>query len=157
MILRFVQGSSLVSRAIVAQSKTCMPFTPSHVETVNEGGTSYIGAHIQGGILARPIGYDWAETVHELLLPLPSTPGQDRIFWDYMVDSIGEPYDWTAIFGFIIPEHFHKVNTAICSAKAALALRKCGWFARPLAAPAHLISPRDLLLMLSTQMQIPGV
>lgn len=157
MILRFIQGSSFVSRAIVAQSKTAMPFVPSHVETLSEDGKSYIGAHIRGGIQARPIGYDKADTVHELLLTLAAAPAQDRIFWDYMKASIGEHYDWTAVFGFIIPEHFHKVNTAICSAKAALALRKCGWFSSPLAVPAHLTSPRDLLLTISGRMAIPGI
>lgn len=157
MILRFVQGSGFISKAIVAQSKTAMPFTPSHVETVSEDGKSYIGAHINGGIQARPVGYDTAETVHELFLPLAATPEQDRIFWDFMTSKIGEPYDWRAIIGFILPEHFHTVNTAICSAVATLALRKCEWFATPLAAPAHLISPRDLLLMISGRMEVPGI
>ncbi len=36
-----------------------------------------------------------------------------------------------------------------------LALRECNWFAYPLAAPAHLIDPRDLLLMISSRMQVP--
>jgi hypothetical protein len=157
MILRFVQGSSLISRAIIAQSKTAMPFTPSHVETVSEDGLSYIGAHIDGGVQARPVGYDKADTVHELLLPLAATPEQDRIFHDFMRLKIGEPYDWHAIIGFLIPAHEHAVNTAVCSAVAALALRTCLWFEKPLAAPAHLISPRDLLLIISGRMEIPGI
>lgn len=157
MILRFVQGRSFISRAIVAQSKTAMPFTPSHVETVSEDGASYIGAHIEGGIQARPVGYDQADTLHELLLPLAATGEQDRVFWDFMVSKIGEPYDWHAIIGFILPRHEHTANTAICSAISALGLRKCEWFRWPLAAPAHLISPRDLLLTISGQMEIPGI
>lgn len=157
MILRFVQGSSIISKAIVLQSKTAMPFTPSHVETVSEDRLTYIGAHMKEGIQARPVGYDKDQTVHELMLPLDSTPAQDRLFWDFMQSKIGEPYDWHAIIGFVIPEHFHTQNTAICSAISALALRHCGWFASKLAAPAHLINPRDLLLMLSARMEIPGI
>lgn len=157
MILRFVQGSSLISQAIVAQSKTAMPFTPSHVETLSEDGLTYIGAHISGGIQSRPVGYDKADTLHELLLPLAATPAQDRIFWDFMTSKIGEPYDWHAIIGFLIPAHEHTVNTAICSAVSALALRACGWFEHPLATPAHLISPRDLLLIISGRMEVPGI
>jgi hypothetical protein len=38
-----------------------------------------------------------------------------------------------------------------------LALRACNWFRWPLAAPAHLISPRDLLLIVSGQMEVPGI
>jgi hypothetical protein len=157
MILRFVQGSGLISQAIVAQSKTAMPFTPSHVETLSEDGLFCIGAHIDGGIAARPAGYDKAETLHELLLTLPATSQQDRAFWDFMKSKIGEPYDWHAIIGFLIPAHEHTVNTAICSAVATLGLRACDWFASPLAAPAHLISPRDLLLMLSARIEVPGI
>jgi hypothetical protein len=157
VILRFVQGSSLISKAIVAQSKTAMPFTPSHVETVSEDGASYIGAHISGGIQARPVGYDKDETAHELFLTLVASSEQDRLFWDFMVSKIGEPYDWHAIVGFVIPEHFHTVDTAICSAVATLALRHCEWFATPVAAPAHLISPRDLLLGISMRMEVPGI
>jgi hypothetical protein len=157
MKVRFVAGNTLVSRAIIWQSKTAMPFTPSHVETVTEDGKYYIGAHIDGGTQARLVGYDKAETVHELILDLPSNPVMDQIFWDYMKSRIGEPYDWTAIIGFVIPEHFHKVNTAICSATTTLGLRKCGWFPAPLAVPAHLISPRDLLLMISSRIPIPGI
>ena len=157
MKIRFVAGRTLVSRIIVAQSKVCMPFCPSHVETLTEDGKYYIGAHIDGGTQARPVGYDKADTLHELILDLPSTPQTDRIFWDYMKSRIGEPYDWTAIIGFVIPEHFHRVDTAICSATTTLALRKCGWFPSPLAVPAHLVSPRDLLLLISGRIAVPGI
>lgn len=170
MKIRFVQGSGLISQAIVAQSKTAMPFTPSHVETISEDGLSYIGAHIKDGIQARPIGYDKDTTLHGLILDLPANlfssgspfvaadkPKQDRLFWDFMQSKIGEPYDWHAIVGFVVPAHEHVVNTAICSAIATLALRHCFWFPDPLAVPAHLISPRDLLLMVSARMPVPGI
>ena len=161
MKLRFVAGTGIISQAIIAQSKTAMPFTPSHVEAVSADGLSYIGAHISGGIQSRPKDYDAGQFAHELFLePVPNVTDhycQDQMFDLFMKTKIGEPYDWHAIVGFIIPEHFHTPNTAICSAVCTLALRACGWLQWPVAAPAHLISPRDLLLMISARMEVPGI
>ena len=157
IVLRFVLNSGFIPDAIKAQEKTAMPFTPGHVEARTPDGAFYIGAHIEGGVLKRPVGYDKATIIHELFLTLDSTPEQDTVFYKYLEDSIGEPYDWLSILGFIIPGHLHLPNHAICSAKITLALRKCEWFQWPLAAPAHLIDPRDLLLMISARQQIPGI
>lgn len=157
VIYRFVAGTGLVSRAIIAQEKTSMPITPSHVEVLTEDGSHYIGAHLDGGVQARPVGYDKGQFSAELLLPLTTTPAQDRIIYDFMTSRIGEPYDWQAILGFIVPEHFHVPNHVICSALATLAARKSQWLPWPVAAPAHLISPRDLLLIISGRMQVPGI
>lgn len=158
--LRFVEGTSLISRAIIAQEKTAMPFTPSHVEAVidaNGNGLGYVGAHITGGMLWRPLDYDKGEFSNELLLDIPMSTDQADTFNRFMLSMIGEAYDWQAILGFIIPEHFHMPNHVICSAAATLGLRKSSWLQWPLAAAAHLISPRDLLLVLSGLMHIPGI
>ena len=149
-----------------------MPFTPSHVEALSEDGKSYIGAHIDGGVRARPLHYAdgqiarlppvydadvFPEGLCELLLKIDATPDQDRKFHDFMVSKIGQPYDFKAIIGFLLPEHEHSFDHSICSAVVSLALRASGWFRWRLAAPAHLVDPRDLLLIMSTHMQIPGV
>lgn len=179
MIIRFVRGTAWESTAIALQEKACMPFVPSHVEALSQDGTRYIGAHMDGGFLSRPVGYDagkiarmpdgydrqvFPDGLCDLRLDLgvarnvtDSAEWQDAVFYKYLKDSIGEPYDWTAILGFVIPEHFHLTNHAICSAKITLALRKCMWFADQLASPAHLVNPRDLLLMISARMQVPGI
>lgn len=157
MRLRVIAGTGFISAAIIAQSKTAMPFTPSHIEAVSADGLSYIGAHIDGGIQSRPVGYDKGEVAHELFLDLPATKEQDDIFNAFMLSKIGEPYDWHAIIGFIVPEHFHQINKAICSAVCTLGLRACNWLPFPVAAPAHLISPRDLLLMISSKIEIKEI
>lgn len=157
MILRFVQGSEFASRLIIAQEKTALPFTPSHVEALTPDGQFYLGAHIDGGVMKRPIGYDKDTTVHELLLTLDATAEQDAAFHTYLESHIGEKYDWRAIIGFVLPEHEHIPEHTICSALITGGLRACNWFKWPLAAPWHLIDPRDLLLMLSSQMAIPGI
>lgn len=155
MIIRFVQGSEIFSQLIVAQEKTAMPFTPSHVEAVTPDGAFYLGSLVDGGVQKRPVGYDTGTIKHELLLTLPVTPEQDTAFWAFLDNNIGEPYDSAAIFGFVIPVHEHLLNHAICSALITLALRACVWFPFPLAAPAHLIDPRDLLLLISSRIQVP--
>ena len=155
MIIRFMQGSSFESKAIIAQSKVAMPFTPSHVEALTPDGAFYIGAHISGGVQKRPVGYDKADTVHELLLNINVTTDQDAKFYAFLEGKLGQPYDWRAIIGFLLPEHEHILNHSICSALVTLGLRACSWFESPLAAPAHLISPRDLLLIISGRMTVP--
>jgi len=157
MIIRFVQGSELSSKLIVAQEKTAMPFTPSHVEALTPDGMFYLGSMIDGGVQRRPVGYDKGLVAHELLLTIEATADQDAKFWTFLNSKIGELYDSPAIFGFVIPIHEHKFNHAICSALMTLALRASEWFAWALAAPAHLIDPRDLLLLISGRMKVPGI
>lgn len=164
MIIRFMQGTDLISDDIKWQEKVAMPFTPSHVEALTPDGGFYIGAHLNGGVMKRPIGYDKSSIAKlpngkdcELLLKLEADPATDKVFYDYLVGKIGEPYDWKAIIGYLLPEHFHLPNHVICSALITLALRSCGWFSYPLAVPAHEIDPRDLLLMISSRMSVPGI
>lgn len=173
--LRFVTGTSATSALIRMQERVTMPFTPSHVEAVMPDGSGYIGAHIDGGVRIRPVGYDAATMTHELFVDLPnlnrtfsagrgpfnaSDPDtQADQFYAYLTSKIGEPYDWKAILGFADPllQASHVKDHVICSALQTLGLRGCGWFATRLAAPAHEISPRDLLLMISGRVAIEGV
>jgi hypothetical protein len=157
--LRFVRGRSAISNAIIARSGICMPFTPSHVEAVSEDGQHYIGQHIDGGLLARPAGYDGAAPEDELFLDLPATDEQTTAFYAYMTRMIGMPYDWRAIINFVGTFNVHVKDHAICSAIITLALRTkgCEWFPSrlPLCVPAHNIDPRDLLLMISAIVEVP--
>lgn len=156
MIIRFVEGAhSLISWDIEARENVAMPIIPSHVEALSRDGKSYIGAHIDGGIAARPIGYDAATMKDELRLDL-GTDGDDAAY-AYMESKIGEPYDWKSIIDFLLPINWHEYNHVICSAFMTLTLRKKLFFAWPVAAPAHMISPRDLLLMISARMEVPGI
>jgi hypothetical protein len=154
IVIRFVRSIGLASDAIAALEKTSMPWTFSHVEAVTPDGF-YLGAHFFGGVLKRKKDYDAGKFSHELFLTLEATEDQATAFYAFLDKHVGEPYDWEAILGFLIPAHHHAVNHAICSALIALALRACNYFQWPLAAPAHLIDPRDLLLILSARMAIP--
>jgi hypothetical protein len=154
--LRFVTADDPLSRLIRTQAGISMPFTPSHVEALSRDGKSYIGQHVDGGMLARPIGYDAAESGRkEKLVLLPCDPAQAEEFHDYCESKIGQPYDWKSVISFLAPDiNLHDFNHLICSAIMTAALRACGYFPMPLTVPFHHISPRDLMLILSSHVQI---
>jgi hypothetical protein len=155
--LRFVTGNDLISAMIRFQAGLAMPFTPSHVECVSQDGQFYIGQHIDGGMQARPVGYDAKTLLHEKFVDLPCTPEQEAAFYQRAKDRIGMPYDWESILSFVDPAwNLHVFKHLICSAEMTGILRWKGveYFPWPLVVPFHHISPRDLLLMLSSHVQI---
>jgi len=153
--LRFVTCHDPISEGIRLREN----FWASHVEAVTPTGTSppkYLGAHCDGGVQARAVGYDAAVLQQELFVDLPETaPGQADEFYAFLNRHIGEPYDFASILGFLVPNvAAHQPQHIICSALQALALRQCGWFATPLVEPAHKITPRDLLLIISGRVDV---
>jgi hypothetical protein len=154
--LRFVAGKDDISIAIILRSQIAMPFTPSHVEAVRPDG-KYIGQHLRGGMQAREPGYDKDILAHELFVDLPATVEQSDSFYAFVNSKIGAPYDWASIIDYVLPVDFHLFGDAICSATMELGMRAqpAPYLHWPVTAPAHLISPRDLLLMLSCLVEIP--
>lgn len=163
--LRFVTCTDAISAMIRAQGGTAMPFTPSHVESLSQDGKSYIGQHMSGGMQSRTVGYDADQVMTlpdgrkaDIIVPLPCTPEQEAAYYAFVHDKIGQPYDWISILGFVLTEvHLHTVGSLICSAVTAAAIRTkgCELFPSPMTVPFHHISPRDLLLILSTHVEIP--
>jgi len=158
IVLRFVtQLDDPLSALIRFQAGICIPFTPSHVETKSRDGLSYIGQHMDGGMKARPIGYDSAHKIQELLVNLPATEAQYNSFYNHIEGRIGAPYDWKSIVSFIDPAwNLHDKMHEICSAEMVWGLRAdpAPYFPWVLAVPFHHISPRDLLLMTSSGKKI---
>jgi hypothetical protein len=149
--LRFVRGIGALADAIVFDTGGLY----SHVEAVTPDG-KYLGAHIDGGVQARPADYDAGQFVRELFVALPADDAMTARFYHYLAAVVGEPYDFGAIAGFITHFDLRLQHRVICSALQTLALRGCGWFATPLSQPAHQISPRDLLLILSGRVALPS-
>jgi hypothetical protein len=149
--LRFVTCHDPISQGIRLREN----FWASHVEAVTPQG-KYLGAHCDGGVQARDVGYDAQVLQQELFVELPETaPGQADEFYAFLNRHIGEPYDFESILGFLVPNiPAHEPQHVICSALQALALRQCQWFATPLVEPAHKITPRDLLLIISGRIEI---
>jgi hypothetical protein len=165
--LRFVTCRDPISDGIRLRES----FWASHVEAVTPAG-KYLGAHADGGVQARAPGYDKAILMRELFVDLPNlaprfasgspfiAPEPDTQadeFYAFLERHIGEPYDLESILGFLVPDvSAQQPQHIICSALQTLALRQCRWFATPLAEPAHKISPRDLLLMISGRVPVPA-
>lgn len=162
--LRFVTCDDMLSRLIRTQAGISMPFTPSHTEALSQDGQSYIGAHYDGGIQARPVGYDAAQVMTlpdgrkaDIIVSLPCTDVQEAAFYAFVNSKIDEPYDWKSILSFAAPDiNLHLTDHLICSAFMTAGLRAamCEYFPLPLTVPFHHISPRDLLLILSSHVQI---
>jgi hypothetical protein len=156
-------GNDFESRLIRMQAGVSVPFTPSHTEALTQDGKSYIGARLDGGVQQKPVGYDdgqiealaeggWCDR----LIEVPSTPQQELDFYTFVNSKIGEPYDWKAILGFEAPDfHTHLLDHVICSAFMTSGLRAAKIFPWPLTVPFHHISPRDLMLMLSSIVEVP--
>lgn len=164
IVLRFVRSRGWSSDFIAWRGGwTGMPFVPTHVECVMPDGR-WLGQRADGGMRARPAHYDHDHVKilpdgrrAEIFVPIPVTQAQADAFYAAAVTSIGQPYDWRAILGFTLPWHEHTKFRAICSAKMVLLLRTkgCEVFPWPLTVPAHLVDPRDLMLMLSAFVEIP--
>ena len=153
--LRFITCNDEVSRLIRLQAGIAMPFTPSHVECVSQDGKSYIGQHFDGGMQARPVGYDTAVLASEKIVELDVSTPEQAAFYAFVSSKIGQPYDWRSILDFVDPAlNLHQFNHLICSAMMTAALRACGFFPMPLVVPFHHVSPRDLFLVLSSHVQI---
>ena len=118
----------------------------SHVEAVLPDGT-VIGAYFDG-VKQMPGDYNGGYTSQrfvDILMPQESID-----HWtNYLKSRVGREYDWDAIAGIALHLNLHKPRGLICSMLAALSLRESGVFRRPLSEPAHEITPRDLLLVLS--------
>lgn len=159
MQLRFVACSDPVSIAIRAREGDMarwVGFTPSHVELAGfampDGTPGYLGAHDEGGVAIRPVGYDKATLEHELFVDV-ALP-DEKAARDWAVSKVGAPYDWRAIIDYLIPENLHMTGDLICSAFATGAMDNGGAFAFPIALPWHLVSPAGLLFWLSGKMKI---
>lgn len=164
IILRFVRSKGISSDFIAWRGGwTGMPFVPTHVECVTPDG-GWLGQRANGGMQVRSAHYDRLDVKilpdgrrAEAFINLPVSQTQADAFYAAARAAIGQPYDWRAILGFTLPWHEHTKFRAICSAKMVLLLRTkgCEFFRWPLTAPAHLIDPRDLMLMLSSHVEIP--
>lgn len=154
--IRFVANTGPIAGLIRFQAGIAMPFTPNHVESVTPDGF-YFGQHIVGGMQKRKPGYDADELLHEKFVSIPCTKVQAAAYYAYLDSKLNQPYDWKSIISFIDPDlNMHEFNHLICSAITAAAFRTegCEILRWPMTVPFHHISPRDLLLMASTLVEV---
>lgn len=124
----------------------------THAEAVLPDAT-IIAALAGEGVVCLPLNYDKTST-SQIFVDIPSTDRQIERWTAYLHSRVGRPYDWETIAGIALHTGWRRKGGMICSMLQALGLREAGIFPCPLSEPAHEITPRDLLLMLSAQFPI---
>lgn len=150
--IRFVTTDSAVSIGIRYFE---YGFWASHVEAKMPDGT-LLGAHASGGVLARPADYDKGVFTRELYVQLPVDQEVADKFHAFMRAEIGKPYDRLAIAAFLARRDWKSKDSWFCSELIAAALCASGFFPDHLATDLNHVTPRDVLLMLSSRLSLPA-
>ena len=147
--LRFVTCNDPVSAAIRVGE---YGFWASHAEALMPDGT-LLGAHYDGGVQARPKGYDAAIMQRELYVSLPCASSVETAFLDFLRGQLGKPYDLAAIAGLVAQRDWRSPDSWFCSELIAAALEASGYLPA-LPADVAKITPRDLLLIVSARLPL---
>jgi hypothetical protein len=150
--IRFVTGNDPISVGIRAAE---YGFWATHAEAVMPDGT-LLGAHVDGGVQARPADYDKGKFTRDLIVPIAVDDATAQVFHAFLSSQIGKPYDIEAILAFVARRDWQRPDAWFCSELVAAALVACRWFASPLATEFNHITPRDLLLIISGRVNIEG-
>lgn len=145
--LRFVSHHGIFNWACrIAQ----YGFWSTHCEAVTSEGL-FIGA-ISDGVKARPWGYDAGDFSEELFLDVKATPEQEAIFYAFIESQIGKPYDLWAILAYFWPSRdWQSFDAWYCSELLGTGLAECGILPKEMAVKFSRVTPRDLLLLISTR------
>jgi len=128
-------------------------FWATHVEALMPDGT-LLGAHASGGVMARDHDYDKGQFTREMYVSIPATPEQTDSFHTFMRSQVGKPYDFYAIAGLALGRNWQSSEAWICSELVAAALCHCGVFPPHLATEFNHVTPRDVLLILSSRLDL---
>lgn len=125
-------------------------FWCTHCEAVMPDG-ALLGA-ISDGVKARPPGYDAGHFSQEMFLDVHATPDQENIFYAFLESQIGKPYDTWAVISFFWPSRdWQEFDHWECSELLGTAFGECGILPKQMAVKFSRITPRDLLLLISTR------
>lgn len=150
--IRFVTGNSAISAGIRHFE---YGFWATHAEALMPDGT-LLGAHINGGVLARPRDYDKGSFTRELFVEVPATAAQTFAFGAFVRSQIGKPYDGLAIAGIALERDWQSPDSWFCSELMAAGLcdPDVAIFPPHLATEINHVTPRDLLLILSGRLDL---
>lgn len=125
----------------------------SHVDIVLPDG-NLLGARsdkcgdIPPGVQIRPSDYLAGQSTFQIKVP-SYHEDHEKEFYAFLAEQVGKPYDALAIAAFVVGRNWRCNDAWFCSELAAAALE----YSRlifPLAAPANKVTPGDLLLVLSS-------
>lgn len=148
--LRFVLGKARSSRLIAWFSSAHL----SHVDVVMPNG-KLLGARSDNvgggdGVLERPNPYE--EVASIVYFDVPATLQQEALFYRFLADQLGKPYDHLAIFAFFLNRNWRDEDAWICSELVAAALEYAG-IMPTVYLPANKITPVMLAALVS---ELPG-
>jgi len=145
--LRFVSHTGIFNWACtIAQ----YGFWATHCEAVMPDGT-YLGA-ISDGVKARDQSYDKGSVKNEIFLDIRATADQADVFYAFVESQIGKPYDTWAILAFFYPSRdWQAFDSWYCSELLGTALAECGILPKEMAVKFSRVTPRDLMLLISTR------
>ena len=123
----------------------------SHVDCVMPDGR-LLGARLEGGVAVRSPDYEVFERVCRVGLPVEYSMASGWAEW--LLAQVGKPYDKTAIAAFAAGRDWQEPDSWFCSELAAASLIHCGYFQWPLVVGANKITPDDLVLVLSSHVQV---
>ena len=146
--LQFVRGTDPFDYAILAYSHGWA----THVDAVMPdqkllGSQSHVIGNIPAGVQIRPPGYEPFAKIARV--SLPSTPQQEKVFWDFLSAQLGKPYDHEAILGMALGRDWHEDGCWFCSEVQGAALEGCLVFPYPLATTTECLTPPGLYLACS--------
>ncbi len=145
--LRFVKGSGWSSKLITWFSGGHF----SHVDAITPekkllGARSDEVGGRPAGVQIRPFPYE--STLDEKTFSIGCTDAEEKLFWDFLYDQLGKPYDEIGIFGFVVGRDWRNESAWFCSELQAAALEYAGVLPR-LYSPVNKITPSCLATVLS--------
>lgn len=145
--LRFVSHPGIFNWACtIAQ----YGFWGTHCEAVMLDGR-YLGA-ISDGVKARVPSYDKGKFKKEVFIEVQATADQEDIFYAFIESQIGKPYDLWAILAYFYPSRdWQSFDAWYCSELLGTGLAECGILPKEMAVKFSRVTPRDLMLMISTR------
>jgi hypothetical protein len=125
----------------------------THVEALMPDG-ALLGAHADGGVLARNHDYDKGQFTQEEYVTIRATADETDSFHTFLRAQVGKPYDFFGVAGIALGRIWQDPGKWFCSELIAAALCHCGVFPPHLATEFNHITPRDVLLIVSGRLDL---
>lgn len=143
IVLQFVRATDPLSNMIALYQRGW----PSHVDAVLPDG-QLLGARLDGGVAIRP--HDYEHFDQKLVVRLDTAQAVRDNYYAWLGNQLGKPYDIKAILAFAaLGRDWRDDEAWFCSELLAAGLEQCQFFPHPLSVTPNLLTPRDLLLVLS--------
>jgi hypothetical protein len=139
--LQFVTTKSLLSGTIRLYERAWM----SHVDSVMADGR-LLGAQNVGGVQIREPNYEQFSRAERVSIPV--TDKQEELYWDFLREQIGKPYDTLAIVAFALDRDWRSPDAWFCDELVAAGLEHAG-LVHKLAPQINRVNVRDLYLVVS--------